>query len=138
MLNSSKHLILFDSACGLCQRSIRFIIQADKKKQFVFAPLDGITAGKFSEKLSIKNLGESVVLIEDYQSIEPKAYFLSKAILRTLWLLGGAYSILGCLNFFPTFLSDKCYQFISKKRKRSMKCDSLFASKHFVKERLLP
>lgn len=107
-----KHLIVFDGECPLCHRAIRFILGADKKKQFLFAHLQG----KVAESLSIPKNFQSMVLIENYDLGHKKKMIEARATFRIFWLLGGGYRILGLLSFCPTFLFDLGYRFVAKRR----------------------
>lgn len=104
-------LILYDASCNLCNRSILFIIKADKKEQFKFAPLLGKTASQYTLEDS------SVVLIENNEKILNEA----KAALRIFWLLGGKYRYLGLFYFLPAFLTNPLYRFISHRRHKLFK-----------------
>ncbi|MCD6051631.1 MAG: hypothetical protein K0Q55_3040, partial [Verrucomicrobia bacterium] len=46
----AKALVLFDGDCGLCQRSVRFLLAEDRAKAFSFAPLQGATAAPILER----------------------------------------------------------------------------------------
>lgn len=107
-----KHLVFYDGDCGLCDRFVQFIIAHDNKNQFVFAPLQGITAKKWPEVP--KDL-DTVVLIENYES-NPKVSYRSQAVFRVLNFLGGAWSLIGSLSIFPSFFFDWGYRLVARNR----------------------
>lgn len=113
-----KHLVFYDGECGLCDRTVQFLLKADKKEIFAFAALQGETAKKMLKDLpdNQKNV-DSVILIEDWQT-NPCVYIRSKAVFRMLWLLGGGWAILGLLNFLPAILFDWGYCLIARNRHR--------------------
>lgn len=106
-----EHLVFYDSACPFCDRSVRHLLQIDKKKHLLFAPLQGKTAqdvlcGPQKKLLKI----DSLILVENYQSTEREFRRESSAILRIYWILGGAWKILGVFSFFPSFIGDFFYR----------------------------
>ena len=114
-----KHLIFYDGECGFCDQVVQFILKIDKDKIFMFAPLQGKTAQENLKNLSAEfKTGESVILIENYNSDHSKTYILGKAAFRTLWLIGGAWWFVGWINFLPSFLYDWGYKLVAKNRKR--------------------
>lgn len=120
-----KHLIFYDGECPLCNRVVRFVLAADKKKQFLFAPLQGITAEK--ELHDFKRLDlDTLVLLENYQTSEQQSLIEGKGALRIFWHLGGIYTLLGCLSFFPSFLFDRFYRFVARRRYRLFKTKKTF------------
>ena len=46
-------IVLFDGVCNLCNSSVQFIIKRDKKKQFLFAPLQGKKGQEIFSKHSL-------------------------------------------------------------------------------------
>lgn len=122
--------MFFDKQCSFCNRAVGFILSKDKKKDFLFAPLEGITAQKFA--LSTKSL----VLIENYTT-HPNIIVEGKAVLRILWHLGGLYALIGVLSFLPSFLFDRVYRWIAQHRLGFFSSSALLAEKDFS-DRLLP
>jgi predicted DCC family thiol-disulfide oxidoreductase YuxK len=109
---TTQPIIFFDGVCGLCNRFVDFIIKADKKQQFLFAPLQGKTFKMLveTEKLT---LPDSVVLYT-----KGKFHTKSNAALKIMTTLGGIYLVAKICYLLPTFLRDKLYDFVAKKRYR--------------------
>ena len=42
-----KYLVLYDGECGLCDRSVQFLLRHDKKGVLTYAPLQGEAARPF-------------------------------------------------------------------------------------------
>lgn len=120
-----KHLVFYDGTCGLCDGIVRFLHKIDRKKQFLFAPLQGKTAEKKLANLAeeFKNV-DSLVLIENYQSGHEHVYVLGKGALKIFWLQGGFWSILGVLSFLPSWPFDQIYRLIARNRHRLWSNDS--------------
>ena len=109
-----KSLILFDQHCPLCRRTINFLGRHDRKKRFVFAPLDGATAEKMllSNLAYLRNLN-TVVFIEQPSG---KIWLRGRAVFRIVWLLGGWWKLAGWLYEMP--FVDFVYKLVAKHRKR--------------------
>ena len=139
MKSNSSHLVFYDGSCGLCDRIVAFLIKRDKKKCFVFAPLDGITAGKFLQDLAEKyKQGDSLILVENYQSVSFKIYLFSQAAFRIAWLLGGFWKLIGWLFFLPAFLFNWIYYFIARHRHQFFSSRSCEFPQNLSKDRFLP
>lgn len=91
MSNSSPNILYFDGVCGLCNRSVDFVLNRDREQQFLFAPLQGETA---AENLSAEQLADLNSLVLETPS---GLYRRSAAVVRILWKLGGLWAVLGAL-----------------------------------------
>jgi predicted DCC family thiol-disulfide oxidoreductase YuxK len=107
-------LVLFDGLCGLCDRTVRFIIDHDPKGNFSFAPLQSPIAKQFlgQDAETVDELS-SVVLVED-----GKIYRRSTATLRIVRQLRAPLPVLYCLIVLPLPLRDKVYDWIARHRYR--------------------
>jgi predicted DCC family thiol-disulfide oxidoreductase YuxK len=111
-MNSPHPIVLFDGVCNLCNRSVQFIIKKDKKKQFLFASLQGKTGGGFLKKIDLPaNVFNSFILIEG-----ENIYTKSAAALRIAKQLGGGWKLLYGLMIIPRFIRDAVYNLIAKNR----------------------
>lgn len=104
-------LILFDGYCGLCNKSVDWIIQHDQKGVFKFAPLQGKTAAELSPEISSISSLETVVLWSDGQVFEK-----SEAGFQILKELPLPWKLLSIFSIFPTELNDFFYNIIAKSR----------------------
>lgn len=110
-IEAEKKVILFDGICGLCNKSVDFLIGRDKEKQFLFSPLQG----KFARKY----------VPEDTENLDTIVYWQngtvfrrSSAVLRILTQLGGAWVLLFPFLLIPPFLRDLVYRFVARIRYR--------------------
>jgi len=107
-------LVLYDGVCGLCSRSVRFLIRRDHQQVLVFAPLQGETAARLrTEYPEIPETLESVVLIDG-----GKAYLRSQAFLRVSRYLTRPWRWGWYLRWIPGFLLDLGYRLIAAVRYR--------------------
>lgn len=105
-------IILFDGVCNLCNSSVNFIIDNDKRNVFKFASLQSETGSELMKKhnLTSKDI-DSVILID-----ADRAYIKSDAALRIAAELGGIYKLISYLRFIPKFIRDFFYDIIAKNR----------------------
>ncbi|NGX58227.1 MAG: hypothetical protein K940chlam3_01132 [Chlamydiae bacterium] len=113
-----KHVVFYDGTCGLCDRIVLCIHRSDKKRIFGFAPLEGKTAAEQLKDLPPEQKSaDSMVLIENYQTPDQRTLIMGKAGLRTSWLLGGWWSLLGIFYFcVPAFVTDFFYRIVARNR----------------------
>jgi predicted DCC family thiol-disulfide oxidoreductase YuxK len=105
-------IILFDGVCNLCNTSVTFVIQRDKKDVFRFAALQEEAGQALQSKHDINPAEiDSIILIDG-----EKAYTKSTAALRIAKELGGAYSLLYGFIIVPRFIRNWVYDYIAKNR----------------------
>jgi len=111
------HLVLYDGVCGLCDRSVQFILRNDRHNRFRFATLQGTTGSDLARKHGFdpEELS-SFILILDHDGATERAMRKGKAGLRVLWELGGFWRILGWLSILPGWLVDPFYSLIASNR----------------------
>lgn len=103
---------MFDGVCNLCNASINFIIDRDKKNIFKFAALQSDSGRRILEKFGLDvNDFHSVILVED-----EKYYTRSSAALRILKDLGSFWQILYGFIIFPPPVRDFFYNILSSNR----------------------
>jgi predicted DCC family thiol-disulfide oxidoreductase YuxK len=107
-------VILFDGVCNLCNASVNWIIDQDKKNLFRFASLQSAYGKSVIEQFNITgNYMDTVVLLED-----DKVYLRSEAALRVLKHLGGLYSLAYAFVIVPAFLRNFVYNIVAENRYR--------------------
>ncbi len=107
-------LLLYDGECGLCDRTVRFIIRHDAKAKVKFAALQS----EFGRKLLIEkgfdpDYREGVLLFD-----EGKLYQSSDAALRTARHLNRPWRWLAAGRFVPRFIRQPVYKTIARNRFR--------------------
>lgn len=115
----ANHLVFYDGECGFCDQMVQFLLNVDHQKLFLFAPLKGKTAFRVLKGLSPSDRKEdTLVLVENYRESNEKISILGKGALRILWLLGGAWRLLGWISFLPSFLYNWAYRLFARYRHR--------------------
>jgi predicted DCC family thiol-disulfide oxidoreductase YuxK len=111
-MSPGKPVVLFDGVCNLCNRSIQFIIKKDKKKEFLFASLQGSTGQELLKKFGLPaNDLNSFVLIEG-----DTIYRRSSAALKIVNKLGGGWKLFYGFMIVPSFIRDAVYNLIAGNR----------------------
>jgi predicted DCC family thiol-disulfide oxidoreductase YuxK len=107
-------VLLYDGTCGLCHRSVRWLLRHERDHELEFAPLQGETAAALRERhREIPEALESVVLVADGRvRLRSKAFLYSARHLRAPWRW--AYGV----RWLPGFVLDLGYRLIAAIRYR--------------------
>lgn len=108
----NRPLIIFDSNCLMCAKSLRFVIEKEREKIFLFASLDSefVSQLKLDKNLA-QSIPDSVILYH-----EGLVYYESTAILKISSWLVNPYSKARYLKIIPAWIRDSVYRFIAKNR----------------------
>ncbi|TAJ25038.1 MAG: DUF393 domain-containing protein [Planctomycetota bacterium] len=108
--------VYYDGSCGLCHRSVRFLVARDARARLRFAPLAGPTfvaetapaeRAALPDSLAVRRAAGEPLLVR------------SRAIAAALRELPGAWSALGALlAAIPAPLSDLGYRAVAASRRR--------------------
>lgn len=108
----TKHILLFDGVCNLCNSSVQFIIKRDEKKIFSFAALQSGIGQKYLKDFNLDGKGiDSVIYING-----DKCYIKSTAALHIIKNLGGGWKLLYPLIIVPPFIRNFFYDLVAKSR----------------------
>jgi predicted DCC family thiol-disulfide oxidoreductase YuxK len=102
LYSEEKILIQFDGMCILCNRSIRFILKADRRKRFVFRTLQNSTDNETFDS----------VIVSDGINI----YNQFDAVIKIGKELGGLFKIVAVFRLIPRSYRHSLYLFIAKNR----------------------
>lgn len=113
MTSSNNHqpILFFDGVCNLCNSSVQFILKHDKKKQFLFAPLQSARGAEALRQVDGKP--DSLILFYNNRYL-----IRSDAALYTARLLGLPISLIFAGIILPRFFRDWVYNFIARNRYR--------------------
>ena len=111
-------VVLYDGVCGLCDKTVQWLLDHDPQGRFHFTPLQGETAAALRARHpEIPETLESVLLVDSRGPMRTVS-LRSRAVFLTLQELGGAWAILALLRVFPAFLTDIGYRFVASIRYR--------------------
>ncbi|MGZ4087966.1 MAG: thiol-disulfide oxidoreductase DCC family protein, partial [Bacteroidia bacterium] len=101
MDTEDKAIILFDGSCGLCNRSVKFVLRHERSQALYFSPLQSEFGKSLLEKHNLSGKADSVVLIKNN-----KAYVKSAAALRITAFLKGLWPLLMVFLAVPPFIRN--------------------------------
>jgi len=111
--STGQNIVFYDGTCALCHGWVKFVIERDRKGEYLFAPLQGTT---FVERLSEsvrQELPDTICLL----TASGQVYIKSDAILCILTSFGGGWKFLAqILSYFPRAFRDSLYSFVSRVR----------------------
>lgn len=110
MIKTDKTIIFFDSECLMCHSFVRIILILDHKSKISFAPL-GLIINDKSRQLDIEELGDSIILLA-----EGEMHSKSEAVYKISATLGFPANILLVFKLLPKKWTDKCYDWIARRR----------------------
>jgi predicted DCC family thiol-disulfide oxidoreductase YuxK len=109
-METDQPIILFDGVCNLCNASVHFILQYEKKERFKFTSLQSEKAQLLLTSFNTEEITDSVILIEKNKMYQQSTAALKIARhLRYFW-------VLYYLIYVPHYLRDPIYQIIAKNR----------------------
>lgn len=107
-------VVLYDGVCGLCSRSVRWILRHERDHVLVFAPLQGPTAAALRATYpAIPRSLESVVYITG-----GRAHLRSKAFLHLAAHLRAPWRWVHAMRWLPGVVLDLGYRLIARVRYR--------------------
>ncbi len=119
-------VVFFDGNCGLCNRSVQFILKHERNQNLQFTSLQSSFAKKVMKEFGMEsNYEESILLYQD-----GKLFSKSTAVLRIIPFLKWYCYPLLIIWIIPNFILDKVYDLIARNRKRFAMFCVLPESKH--------
>lgn len=112
-LPEHKKLVLFDGVCNLCNASVVYIIQHDKKDRFRFAPLQSEIGRKIITQYRIDTTKTDSILL---YSKEKGVAYKSTAALQIARGLGFPQNMMSIFFIIPPFIRNWVYDFIARNR----------------------
>jgi predicted DCC family thiol-disulfide oxidoreductase YuxK len=111
---ADRPLVLYDGTCGLCARSVRWLLRHERDHALVFAPLQGeTTAALRATHPTIPETIDTVILVANGKvHLRSKAFLYLAVHLRAPWRWAYAF------RWFPGFLLDLGYRMIAALRYR--------------------
>ncbi|HEY1547613.1 MAG TPA: DCC1-like thiol-disulfide oxidoreductase family protein [Kofleriaceae bacterium] len=108
-------IVLYDGTCGLCSKSVRWILRHESDHALAFAPLQGETAAELRARHpEIPKTLDSVVLVDEADRV----WLRSKTFLRVAKHLRAPWRIGYHVRWLPAFVLDLGYRVIARLRYR--------------------
>lgn len=114
-----RPVLLYDGVCGFCDLTVQWVLRADRRELFRFAPLQGeYAAGVLARHPELDGI-DSLVLVEPTRSgVGERSSVRSEGALRVASLLGGAWKAVQVLRILPRPLRDSVYDAFARRRYR--------------------
>lgn len=106
----TQPVVFFDGVCNFCNSSVQFIIRHDRKKQFLFAPLQSALGMEALSRFQGK-VTDSVVLY-----YKGRLFAKSDATLNIARLLDGAWKLCYAGIILPRFVRNAMYDLVARNR----------------------
>lgn len=111
LIPENKTLVLFDGHCHLCSNTVQFILKHDRKKAFVFAPLQNEAGKEIRKSFRIQDDVDSVIVIDG-----GKAFYYSGSVFIIAKRLGNPWNLFLAFKIIPKVWADKLYRWIARNR----------------------
>lgn len=108
------YVVLFDGVCNLCNSSVNWIIDHDKRNEFRFASLQSEYGQQVINKFNLHGEYLNTVILVDGDTL----YTRSAAVLKIAGIIGGVWGLLAVFLIVPAFIRDIVYNFIARNRYR--------------------
>jgi predicted DCC family thiol-disulfide oxidoreductase YuxK len=107
-------ILLYDGVCGLCARSVRWILRHERDHELRFAPLQGETAAALRARFpEIPEQLSTVVLVDG-----DRVHLRSKAFVHVAPHLRAPWRWLRAFRFVPGVVLDLFYRGVARVRYR--------------------
>jgi predicted DCC family thiol-disulfide oxidoreductase YuxK len=118
-VNEGIHLVLYDGVCGLCNRLLRFLLPRDRRRVFVYAPLQS-GAGRAMVARFGGNPDEltSFRVVANYRANDARMLSRSGAALLVAGQLGWPWKAAALMRVLPAAVLDPIYDIIARTRYR--------------------
>jgi predicted DCC family thiol-disulfide oxidoreductase YuxK len=108
-------ILLYDGECGVCSRSVQWILAHERSHSLRFAPLESALGRALSAEAQISQEVDSMLWVEASEH-GVRARFWSSAVFATLRYVGGPWRFLALLKVVPAPVRDLFYRTFARHR----------------------
>ena len=109
----NRTILFYDGECGVCSRTVRFILKNERSNNLYFSSLQSDFAILFLSKFGIKSVNSNTLYLFE----NGKLFNKSHAAMKLIPYLKVPFGLLKTLYIFPRFLRDFVYDRIAVNRK---------------------
>lgn len=109
-------LLLYDGTCGLCGRTVAFVLHHERSHTARFAPLTGSSARALIALHPELAGVDSVVWVDAPGDPAGAVYVRSAAVLRLAEYLGGPWRLMAAARIVPASWRDRLYGLMARHR----------------------
>lgn len=115
-MTDATDLVFFDGDCGLCHRSVLFLLRRDPRgDRFRFAPLAGTTLARELPEETRRTLPDSIVV----RAADGRLLMRWRGSRRLLSRCGGVWRLVsGLMLLIPPAVGDRLYDGVARVRHR--------------------
>ena len=106
------NVILFDGVCNLCNSTVNWIIDHDKRNQFKFPSLQSLYGRQVIAKFGLQSQYLDTLVLVENEKVSLKAV----GVLRILKRLGGIYALAYVFIIIPAPVLNFFYNIVAKYR----------------------
>ena len=127
-VRAEKHpVLLYDGVCGLCNRTVQFVLKRDRSDVFRFAALQSALGRRILERHSINPADlDTFYVVVEFDASQPEGsdqnaglLARSDAVSFVLRELGGMWGLVGGLfMMLPRSVRDGMYNLVARSRYR--------------------
>ena len=110
-----KYLVFFDGECGLCDRTVQWLLNNDDNELLYFAPLQGEEAQRVLPQFDLPADLDSIVYVRRSDT-EAEVFVYSNAIGEILKLLPIRWSWMRVAWVIPRVIRDSVYRALAARR----------------------
>ena len=110
-VEKNKTILFFDGNCGLCNRSVKFVLRKERNNELSFSALQSEFAKKILKENNITENLDTMVLLEN-----GKIYLRSSAALRLTKYMKGLWPLMMIFIVVPPFIRNAVYNYVAKNR----------------------
>jgi predicted DCC family thiol-disulfide oxidoreductase YuxK len=112
-------ILFYDGVCGLCDRTVQFVLRHDRRGRFRFAALQSAGARRMLARYERDpDRLDTMYLLLDPGAPTERLLDRSDGILGVLEQLGGAWRLSAAARAVPRFLRDRAYDLVARHRYR--------------------
>src|SRR5438093_1912556 len=114
-----RHLLLYDGACGLCSRLVRFVLTRDRDRVFDFASLQSAVGKAMVARAGVT--GDELTtfyVFPNYRAAQLTALTKSRATLFVAGALGRPWKSAAIFGVLPAAWLDRIYDIVARNRDR--------------------
>jgi len=109
----NRTILFYDGECGVCSRTVRFILKNERSNELFFSSLQSDFAIHFLAEFGIKSVSSNTLYLFE----NGKLYNKSRAAMKLIAYLKRPFGLLKMLYIFPRFFRDFVYDRIAANRK---------------------
>jgi len=116
-LREVKNILFYDGDCGLCNRSVAFVLKHEKEPELFFSALQSDFAKK-----ELARYGYDFSQMGTFALIkEGKIYYKSDAALNLSSFVKAPYKWFSIFKIVPKFIRNAVYDLVARNRKKWFK-----------------